>query len=426
MNDISVATARKLVPILLASQRRRVESQLHGAREMTSKDTYDAKLGQGFTTAQLHAGHKTEPVSSVGWGWGGIGGGGSRAPPIYATTSYQFDDAAHGADLFGLRKLGNIYTRIMNPTNSVFEDRVAKLEGGTMAVATSSGMAAQLLCLSQFMQCGDNFVTASHLYGGTYNQFKTLLKQYGIEARFSKGNGDVADVKSKIDVNTKCIYVETIGNPSYHIPDFDALKTLADQYEIPIVVDNTFGMCGFTCRPLQCGAHIVVASATKWIGGHGTTIGGVIVDSSTFAWDKPVRSTLGDPNSAPVMVDGKPQAKFPLINGPCEAYHGMNLWDVFGPSGPFGANIALAVRARVIGLRDMGPSQNPFGSFLLVQGLETLSLRGRAHSNNANGAVCVPVSVSVFVPVPLSLCLSVCRCLLTHSRIRRSGRLAQG
>lgn len=218
-----------------------------------------------------------QPVSNVGWGWGGIGGGGSRAPPVYMTTSYQFDDAAHGADLFGLRKLGNIYTRIMNPTTSVFEDRVAKLEGGTMAVATSSGMAAQLLCMSQFMQCGDNFVTASHLYGGTYNQFKTLFKQYGIEARFSEGNGNIESVKSKIDANTKCIYVETIGNPSYHIPDFAALKAVADQYEIPIVVDNTFGMCGFTCRPIQQGAHLVCASATKWIGGHGTTIGGVIV-----------------------------------------------------------------------------------------------------------------------------------------------------
>jgi len=191
-------------------------------------------------------------------------------------------------------------------------------------------------------------------------------------------------IKSKIDVNTKCIYVETIGNPSYHVPDFEALKKLADEYELPIVCDNTFGMCGFTCRPIQQGVHIVCASATKWIGGHGTTIGGVIVDSSNFAWDKPVRSTLGDVSSAPVMEDGKPKAKFPLINGPCEAYHGMNLWEVFGPAGPFGANIALAVRARVVGLRDMGSCQNPFGSFLLVQGLETLSLRGRAHSLNSN------------------------------------------
>jgi O-acetylhomoserine/O-acetylserine sulfhydrylase len=145
------------------------------------------------------------------------------------------------------------------------------------------------------------------------------------------GNGNIDSVKSKIDENTKCIYVETIGNPSFYIPDFAALKTLADQYEIPIVVDNTFGMAGYTCRPLQLGAHIIVASATKWIGGHGTTIGGVIVDSSSFAWDKPVRSVLGDPSSPPVTQDGKPKAKFPLINGPCEAYHDMNLWDVFGP-----------------------------------------------------------------------------------------------
>jgi O-acetylhomoserine/O-acetylserine sulfhydrylase-like pyridoxal-dependent enzyme len=274
----------------------------------------------------------------------------------------------------------------MNPTTNAFEERVAKLEGGAMAVATSSGMAAQLAAILNICQSGDNFITASNLYGGTYNQFKCTFPQLGIQVKFTQGNGqDLAGIEAQIDENTKCIYVETIGNPSYNVPDFEGLSALSDKYEIPIICDNTFGMCGYVCRPIAFGAHVVCASATKWIGGHGTTVGGVITDSAKFMWNAPVRSVFGDPSSAPKTdADGKPIAKFPLINGPCPAYHDMDMWQVFGPDGPFGANIAFAIRLRVVNLRDMGMCQNPFGSFLLVQGLETLSLRGKAHCENAN------------------------------------------
>jgi O-acetylhomoserine (thiol)-lyase len=255
-------------------------------------------------------------------------------------------------------------------------------------MSTASGMSAQFMAIMNVCKAGDNIITSSNLYGGTYTQFKCLLPQCGVEARFTQGNAgtpNIEEIRAAIDENTKLIYIETLGNPAYNVPDFDALKELAAQYELPIFCDNTFGMCGYTCRPIQLGAHVVVASATKWIGGHGTTIGGVIVDSSKFDWSAPVRSELGNPASAPKEDDkGKPLAKFPLINGPCEAYHGMNFWDVFGPGGPFKANIAFIIRARVVNLRDIGASQNPFGSFLLVQGLETLSLRGAAHSKNAN------------------------------------------
>lgn len=348
-------------------------------------DAYDEELSAGFSTLQLHSGHKPEKATDVGWGWGGVGGSGARAVPIFASTSFSFDDAEHGADLFALKKLGNIYTRIMNPTNNVFEDRVAALEGGSMALSTASGMSAQFMAIMNVLQAGDNFITGSNLYGGTYNQFKCLFPQFGVECRFTEGNGNVKDIESKIDDKTKLIYVETIGNPSYQTPDFEALVALANKYELPIFCDNTFGMCGYTCRPIKHGVHVVVASATKWTGGHGTTIGGYVVDSSTFDWSVPVREKLGDPKSAAKKgKDGKPIAKFPLINGPCEGYHDMNFWEVFGPEGPFKANIAFIIRLRVVNLRDMGACQNPFGSFLLLQGLETLSLRGRAHSDNAN------------------------------------------
>ena len=222
-----------------------------------------------FDTLQLHAGQQIDPTTR------------SRAVPIYQTTSYGFEDAAHAANLFGLRAFGNIYTRIMNPTTDVFEQRIAALEGGVAAVATGSGQAAQFLALNNILQAGDNFVTTSYLYGGTYNQFKVAFKRLGIEARFADGD-DVESFVPHIDKNTKAIYLETIGNPRLNIPDFEKFAALAREYDLPLIVDNTFGAGGYLFRPLEHGANIVVESATKWIGGHGTTIGGVIIDGGTY------------------------------------------------------------------------------------------------------------------------------------------------
>jgi O-acetylhomoserine (thiol)-lyase len=300
-----------------------------------------------FETLQLHAGQEADPVT------------GSRAVPIYQTTSYQFKNADHGARLFALQEFGNIYSRIMNPTTDVFEKRIAALEGGSAALAVSSGQAAQFIALNNILQSGDNFVSTSFLYGGTYNQFKVAFKRLGIEARFAEG--DTADAFEKlIDNKTKAIYLETIGNPGFNIPDFDSIAALARQYDIPLVVDNTFGAAGYLFRPIEHGANIVTASATKWIGGHGTSIGGVIVDGGNFNWGN---------------------GKFPQFTEPSEGYHGLNFWEVFGTDGPFG-NIAFIIRARVEGLRDFGPALSPFNSFLLLQGLETLSLRVQRHVEN--------------------------------------------
>jgi O-acetylhomoserine/O-acetylserine sulfhydrylase len=303
-----------------------------------------------FDTLQLHAGQQIDPTTK------------SRAVPIYQTTSYGFDNAAHAADLFGLRQFGNIYTRIMNPTTDVFEQRIAALEGGVAAVATSSGQAAQFIALSNILQAGDNFVSTSYLYGGTYNQFKVAFKRLGIEARFVDGD-DANDFAKYIDKNTKAIYLETIGNPRLNIPDFEKFAQLAKEYDLPLIVDNTFGAAGYLFRPLEHGAHIVVQSATKWIGGHGTTIGGVVVDGGNYNWGN---------------------GKFPQFTEPSEGYHGLKFWDVFGEGNPLGLpNIAFAIRARVEGLRDFGPSLSPFNSFLLLQGIETLSLRVQRHVDNA-------------------------------------------
>lgn len=303
-----------------------------------------------FDTLQLHAGQQIDPTTK------------SRAVPIYQTTSYGFDNAAHAADLFGLRQFGNIYTRIMNPTTDVFEQRIAALEGGVAALATSSGQAAQFLALTNILQAGDNFISTSYLYGGTYNQFKVAFKRLGIEARFVDGDDPNAFAR-KIDKNTKAIYLETIGNPRLNIPDFEKFAQLAREYDLPLVVDNTFGAGGYLFRPLQHGANVVVESATKWIGGHGTTIGGVIVDGGNYNWGN---------------------GKFPQFTEPSEGYHGLKFWDVFGEGNPLGLpNIAFAIRARVEGLRDFGPSLSPFNSFLLLQGLETLSLRVQRHVDNA-------------------------------------------
>ncbi len=303
-----------------------------------------------FETLQLHAGQQIDPTTK------------SRAVPIYQTTSYGFNNSDHAANLFGLKEFGNIYTRIMNPTTDVFEQRIAALEGGVAALATSSGQAAQFLALNNILQAGDNFVSTSFLYGGTYNQFKVAFKRLGIEARFADGDS-VDSFSALIDANTKAIYLETIGNPRLNIPDFQKIAALAKQHDLPLIVDNTFGAGGYLFRPIEWGANIVVASATKWIGGHGTSIGGVIVDGGNYNWGN---------------------GKFPQFTEPSEGYHGLKFWDVFGEGNPLGLpNIAFAIRARVEGLRDFGASQSPFNSFLLLQGLETLSLRVERHVQNA-------------------------------------------
>ncbi|WP_183572473.1 O-acetylhomoserine aminocarboxypropyltransferase/cysteine synthase family protein [Mucilaginibacter sp. X5P1] len=301
-----------------------------------------------FETLQLHAGQEVDPTT------------GSRAVPLYQTTSYVFNNAQHGANLFALKEFGNIYTRIMNPTTDVFEKRIAALEGGVAALATASGQAAQFLALNNILQQGDNFVTSPFLYGGTYNQFKVAFKRLGIDARFAKD--DHADsIESLIDKNTKAIFLETIGNPGFNIPDFEKIAAVAKNHDLPLIVDNTFGAAGYLFRPLEHGAHVVVESATKWIGGHGTTIGGVIVDGGNYNWGN---------------------GKYPQFTEPSEGYHGLVFADVFGVNGPFG-NIQYIIRARVEGLRDFGSSQSPFNSWLLIQGLETLSLRVQRHVDNA-------------------------------------------
>ena len=302
-----------------------------------------------FETLQLHAGQELDDSSSR-----------SRAVPIHQTTSYVFKDAEHGANLFALKEFGNIYTRIMNPTTDVFEKRIAALEGGVAALAVASGQAAQFIALNNIMQTGDNFVSSSFLYGGTYNQFKVSFKRLGIEARFTEDES-VASYEKLIDDKTKALYLETIGNPGFNVPDFEAIAALARKYDLPLIVDNTFGAGGYLFQPLKHGANVVVASATKWIGGHGTSIGGVIVDGGNFNWAN---------------------GKFPVFTEPAEGYHGLNFWEIFGEGGPFG-NIAFIIRARVEGLRDFGPAQSPFNSFLLLQGLETLSLRVERTVENA-------------------------------------------
>lgn len=300
-----------------------------------------------FETLQLHAGQTPDATTN------------SRAVPIYQTTSYVFNDADHAANLFALKEFGNIYTRIMNPTSDVFEQRIAALEGGAAALSVASGHAAQFLVFTTILDIGDNIVTSPYLYGGTYNQLKVTFKRLGVEARFTDDlNPD--SFEKLIDDKTKAIYLETIGNPGFNIPDFDAIAALAKKYDIPFIVDNTFAGAGYLFRPIEHGANIVVESATKWIGGHGTSIGGVIVDAGTFNWGN---------------------GKFPGFTEPSEGYHGLKYWDIFNFDGPFG-NIAFIIKARVEGLRDIGPAISPFNSFLLLQGLETLSLRMDRHVEN--------------------------------------------
>lgn len=301
-----------------------------------------------FETLQLHAGQEIDPTT------------GSRAVPIYQTTSYGFKNAEHGANLFALKEFGNIYTRLMNPTTDVFEKRIAALEGGVAALATASGQAAQFIALHNILEAGDSIVSSTHIYGGTYNQFKVAFKRLGIHVDFA--NPDVPEeFEQKITDKTKAIYLETIGNPAFSIPDFEKIAAIAKKYDLPFIVDNTFGAGGYLFKPLEHGANIVVESATKWIGGHGTSIGGVIVDGGNYNWGN---------------------GKFPQFTEPSEGYHGLVFNDVFGIGGPFG-NIQFIIRARVEGLRDLGPALSPFNSFLLLQGLETLSLRVQRHVDNA-------------------------------------------
>lgn len=298
-----------------------------------------------FDTLQLHAGQSID--SDVR----------ARAVPIYATTSYVFKNSQHGADLFSLKEPGYIYSRIMNPTTDVFEKRVAALEGGVGALAVSSGQAAQFIAITGVAKAGENIISTSYLYGGTYNQFKVTLKRLGIETQFVTEDSPEAFEKL-INEKTRAIYLESISNPKYIVPDIQRISELAHKHGIPVIVDNTFGAGGYYIQPLSLGADIVVHSATKWIGGHGTTIGGVIVDGGKFAWDQ--------------HVD-----KFPHLTEPAEAYHGLSYTKALGNS------VAFITYCRTELLRDLGPQLNPFGTFLLTQGLETLSLRAERHAENA-------------------------------------------
>jgi O-acetylhomoserine (thiol)-lyase len=300
-----------------------------------------------FETLQLHAGQKPDPATHA------------RAVPIYQTTSFTFDDAEHAGNLFALKEFGNIYTRIMNPTTDVFEQRIAALEGGVAALATASGQSAQFLALTTMVQSGENIVSTSLLYGGTYNQFKVAFPRLGIGVKFTEDDTPES-FERLIDQNTRAIYIESIGNPRLNIPDFEALSQMAHKHGIPLVVDNTFGAAGYLVRPFDYGADIITASATKWIGGHGTSIGGIIVDSGKFDWGN---------------------GKFPVFTEPSPGYHGLKFWDTFGAQSDFG-NIAFIIRARVEGLRDLGPALSPFNSFLFLQGIETLSLRVERHCQN--------------------------------------------
>jgi O-acetylhomoserine (thiol)-lyase len=301
-----------------------------------------------YETLQIHAGHIPDETTL------------SRAVPLYQTTSYVFKNSEHGANLFGLKEFGNIYTRLMNPTTDVFEKRIAALEGGVAAVATASGHSAQFLAITNILQAGDNFVTSPFLYGGSYNQFKVSFKRIGIEARFA-ADDSAEELEKHIDSKTKAIYIENLGNPNFNVPNWEKVAALAKKHDLPLIVDNTFGAAGYLFRPIEHGANIVVESATKWIGGHGTSVGGVVVDAGNYNWGN---------------------GKYPQFSEPSEGYHGLVFWDVFGTDGPFG-NIAFAIRLRVEGLRDFGPAISPFNSWQLIQGLETLSLRVQRTVDNA-------------------------------------------
>jgi O-acetylhomoserine (thiol)-lyase len=296
-------------------------------------------------TIALHAGQSVDPATNA------------RAVPIYATTSYVFNSTDHAANLFGLKEFGNIYTRIMNPTTDVFEKRIAELEGGVAALAVASGQAAETLAILNLVRAGDNVVSSQTLYGGTYNLLAYTLPKWGITTKFVDIH-NLEQVKRSIDEGTRLLYVETIGNPRLDVPDFEALARIAHDAGIPLVVDNTFGAATLA-RPIKYGADIVVHSATKWIGGHGTAIGGVVVDAGTFDWASPAA-----------------RQRFPEFSSPDPSYHGLVYTEAFG-------NLAYILKLRVQLLRDLGPALSPFNAFLFLQGLETLPLRIRRHSENA-------------------------------------------
>ncbi|KAI1375111.1 Cys/Met metabolism PLP-dependent enzyme-domain-containing protein [Hypoxylon crocopeplum] len=296
-----------------------------------------------FETLQLHAGYSPDPTTR------------STAVPIYATTSFTFNDSAQGARLFGLKEFGNIYSRLMNPTVDVFEKRMAALEGGLAAVATASGQAALFMALTTLAHAGDNIVASSHLYGGSYNQLNVLLPRFGLTTKFV--SGCVEDFSAAIDDKTKAIYVESMSNPDYTVPDFESIAKIAHERGVPLVVDNTFGAGGYYVRPIDHGADIVIHSATKWIGGHGTTIGGIIIDAGTFNW-------------------GCHKSRFPEMVEPSASYHGLKFWETFGQA-------AFITRVRVEMLRDMGACLSPFAAQQLLIGIETLSLRAERHAKNA-------------------------------------------
>lgn len=299
-------------------------------------------MKQHFETLQIHAGYTPDQDTL------------SAAVPLHQTAAYVFKDTQHAADLFELNAEGYIYSRIANPTVSILEQRIAALEGGIGGLAVASGHAAQFLVINNLIQTGMNLVSSPFLYGGTLSQFKLSFKNLGIEVRIAE-NADPKSFEALIDENTRGLYMETISNPGFAVPDFGEFSKLAEKYHIPIIVDNTFAGGGFLCKPLELGAHIVVESATKWISGNGTSIAGVIVDGGNFNWAN---------------------GKFPQFTEPAPEYHGINFSETFKES-------AFIVRARVIGLRDFGPSLSPFNAFMVLHGMETLSLRMERHCSNA-------------------------------------------
>jgi O-acetylhomoserine (thiol)-lyase len=298
----------------------------------------------GFNTRTLHAGYDPDPCT------------GARAVPIYQSTSFVFEDSDHAAALFGLQQFGNIYSRIMNPTTDALEKRVASLENGVAALATASGQAAQLLAISSLMESGDHLVSASTLYGGTYTQFDVSFRRLGFDVTFVEPD-DPENFRKAITPKTKLIFGETISNPRGNVLDIEAVANIAHERNIPLMVDNTFAT-PYLCRPIDYGADIVVHSLTKFMGGHGTSIGGIIVDSGKFPWEK---------------------GAFPMLNDPAPAYHGMKFRETFGP-------IAYIIKCRVDGLRDLGPCISPFNSFLFLQGIETLGMRMDRHVANSLAA----------------------------------------